>query len=508
MCRIYQSARTIWMSLTLKRKFSVYTGMLLVVVVLSVLFNIEMVGYTIGGFGDILDDNVRCSELQEALEQEFHAFENYVRDRSSDNREGYVLSCARSERCVMALPFDYARIGNERYGRTWNIRNGYENYSIFREELFSMDANSDSYIARLYDVYSMQDYLQYYAMELTQITVDAGNEQYTQKVPVFQRIPVLICVAAAGMLVMMTFFSSVMAGTLVKPAMLLANASRKIAQNDFSDPDLVVENHDEMGELVLAFNKMKHATEGYINTLKKNSEMAELLHKEELERIELEKQLNAARLELLKSQIDPHFLFNTLNMIGCMANLEDASTTEKMIYSMGNLFRYTLKTTEQIVVLERELKVAEDYIYIQQMRFGSRIRYDSRIEVNASEVQIPSFSLQPIVENAIIHGLSKKEEGGRLHLRIRETDGKMIISVTDTGVGMSEERCRELTAALSSRKTSRAGIGLGNIYKRIHIMYLGGDMKIYSRENCATAIQMIIPLNGLRQDYADAISGK
>ena len=84
----------------------------------------------------------------------------------------------------------------------------------------------------------------------------------------------------------------------------------------------------------------------------------------------------------------------------------------------------------------------------------------------------------------------------------------MIISVTDTGVGMTKERCGELTEALSSRKTSRAGIGLGNIYKRIHIMYIGGDMKIYSRKNCATTIQMVIPLNGLRQDYDDAVGGE
>ncbi len=503
MHRINQSVRMLWMSLTLKRKFSVYTFMLLVVVVLSVLFNIQVVDYTIGGFGDILDDNVRCSNVQEAFEQEFRTFENYIRDRSPDNREDYVLSCVRSERSVQSLPFEYVRIGKERYARTWNIRNGYETYSEFREDLFQMDTSSDAYISKLYDVYSMQAYLRDYARGLTQITVSEGNEEYTQKVPIFRRMPVLIAIAAAGMLVLMAFFTRVMADTLVKPAILLARASRKIAQSDFSEPDLVVENHDEMGELVFAFNKMKHATEGYINTLKKNSEMAERLHKEELERIDMEKQLNAARLDLLKSQIDPHFLFNTLNMIGCMARLEDAATTEKMICSMGNLFRYTLKMTDQIVLLERELKVAEDYIYIQQMRFGSRIRYDSKIEVDAGKVHIPSYSLQPIIENAVIHGLSKKEEGGRLHLHIWQSGENTIISVTDTGVGMSEERRQQLEAALKKRKTSRAGIGLGNIYKRIHIMYVGGDMRVYSRENCATTIQMVIPLNGLRPDYAD-----
>ena len=122
-----------------------------------------------------------------------------------------------------------------------------------------------------------------------------------------------------------------------------------------------------------------------------------------MEKMELEKRLEAARMELLKSQINPHFLFNTLNIIACMARLEDASTTEKMITSMSNLFRYNLKTTEQIVPLEQELKVVKDYMYIQKMRFGNRIRYAYSIEVEEAVVRIPAFTLQPLVENAIVH---------------------------------------------------------------------------------------------------------
>lgn len=507
MCRIYDSVKTLWLSISLKRKFHVYTATLFVIVAITVLFNVYMVDYTIGGFGMILDDNVRCGALQDAFSQEWKAFEKYVRSRSRQNQKEYQQSCEQSKACMEALPFDYGRIGRERYAKTWNIRNGYETYSMFREALFSMNTDSDAYITALYQVYDMQEYLRDYVSELTQITMRDGNDEYERKVPVFRKIPFHIAVFAMILLIFLMTFSGVMAGTIIRPAQLLADRSRKIARNDFTDEDLKVSNRDEMGELVSAFNKMKHFTEGYINTLKKNSEMSELLHKEELERINMEKQLNEAQLALLKSQIDPHFLFNTLNMIGCMAKLEDAETTEKMIHSMGSLFRYTLKNCEQVTILERELKVVEHYIYIQQMRFGSRIRYDSSIEVDASQVQIPSFSLQPIVENAIIHGLSKKEEGGRLHLRVWIQGEHMIISVTDTGVGMTREQCEELREAFRSRRTARIGIGLGNIYKRIHIMYDGGDMNVYSRKNCATTIQMIIPLNGLRQEQTDEAGG-
>ena len=306
-------------------------------------------------------------------------------------------------------------------------------------------------------------------------------------------MPYLILLFSFSTIAVVMGLTKVLSNTMIEPVVKLAHITRKIARNDFSGRDLVIENRDEMGELVRAFNKMKHATEGYINTLKENNEMAELLHREELEKVEMEKRLDAARLELLKSQINPHFLFNTLNMIACMAKLEEAETTERMIVSMSNLFRYNLKTSEQEVALEQELKVVQDYMYLQQMRFGSRIKYECRLEVDAAEVMVPAFTLQPVVENAIIHGLSRKEQGGRVFLRIWKKKGNLMISVADTGVGMSRQECSDLVAALSGSSTAKVGIGLGNIYKRIHTMYRGGEFTIYSREGRGTVVLMTIP---------------
>ena len=215
----------------------------------------------------------------------------------------------------------------------------------------------------------------------------------------------------------------------------------------------------------------------------------------------MEKQLEGARLELLKSQINPHFLFNTLNTISGMAKLEEAQTTEQMITSLGSLFRYNLKMSEQIVMLERELKVVEDYTFIQRMRFGGRIVYEYKLELDPAVVMIPAFTLQPLVENAIIHGISKKERGGKVYLRAWETQGYVVVSVADTGVGMSPKRYEEICGALrdgadKGKGMSKAGIGLGNIYKRIHTMYKNGQVRIYSTEGRGTVIQMWIPREG------------
>lgn len=485
--------RNIWLTISIKKKIGIFAAMVILIMALSATFSICIMNFSLGGFNTILNDNSRCHDFQEALDLEIESFADYIRDATPDTRDQYVLSCVRTERCLRSLPFDYARIGTERYARTWSILNGYETYQAYRDELAETQVRESDFVERLYRVYKMQEYLQTYARRLVQVTLKEGNDSYQEKVPVFYNMPYLILAISAVLMGFVMFLTKILSNALVSPAVLLAQCARKIAKNDFTGEDPSVENRDEMGELVRAFNKMKRSTKGYIDTLKENHRMSELLHREEIERGEMEKQLSGARLELLKSQINPHFLFNTLNMIACMAKLEEAVTTERMISSMGSLFRYNLKTSEQIVTLARELKVVQDYMYIQQMRFGSRILYSCDLKVDAEQAMIPAFTLQPVVENAMVHGLSKKEQGGRVHVRIWEQGNRLVISVADTGLGMSEERLAEVTEAMKERRTSRIGIGLGNIYKRIHMMYKQGEFRIASIEGRGTVIQMFIP---------------
>ncbi len=138
-------------------------------------------------------------------------------------------------------------------------------------------------------------------------------------------------------------------------------------------------------------------------------------------------------------------------------------------------------------------------MYIQKMRFGNRIRYGSCLKVDEGSVQIPAFTLQPLVENAIVHGVSKKEQGGRVFLRIWEQGSMLVVSVADTGVGMERETRQQLQEAIENKHTSKIGIGLGNICQRIHTMYPEGEVKIYGEKQRGTVIQIRIPQGGKRQ---------
>lgn len=274
------------------------------------------------------------------------------------------------------------------------------------------------------------------------------------------------------------------------------SSSKKIADNDFYTEDIRVENQDELGELVRAFNKMKFATGEYITALEEKRKTLDLLHSEELEKLAVENQLEIMKLELLKSQVNPHFLFNTLNVISGMANLEDAPTTEKMIKALSSLFRYNLKTSDFEVPLARELKVVEDYMYLQQMRFGERIGYDINSCVDNERVIVPAFTFQPLVENCIIHGLSQKEEGGKIRIRIFRKNNRLYIYIGDTGHGMETQELELLRENLRKHKEQdegRTGIGLGNIYRRVYAMYQDGEMEIYSKINAGMVVKIVIP---------------
>ena len=282
------------------------------------------------------------------------------------------------------------------------------------------------YVKRLYQIYDIQEYLTLYGNRLIQETLDHGNMGYQEKAGRFSRLPYGLLAISALMLGIILWLTRVLSDTMVDPVLKLSESSARIEAGDFTEEDVVIENQDEMGQLVRNFNRMKHAMKENIHTLQEKNEMSDRLHREEVERMETEKRLEAARMELLKSQINPHFLFNTLSMIACTAQLEEAETTEKMITSMSSLFRYNLKTSEQIVALKQELDVVQNYIYIQKMRFGSRVTYETDIRAEADKVRIPAFTMQPIVENAIVHGISKKEAGGRILVRYGKDRGLLL----------------------------------------------------------------------------------
>ena len=221
-----------------------------------------------------MNDNSRCNDFQEALDQEIRAFEHYVRNADQESRDTYRVACVRTERCLWSLPSEYRRIGKERSARTWNIRNAYEGYKVYRDDVAEGNKTGSEFVDELYYVYKMQEYLQGYTGRLVQITMAEGTEEYQKEAAMFSNIPYIIVAISIALMIIAIWLTKILSNSVAKPIVSLAASTRKIAANDFDEPDLIIENKDEMGELVTAFNVMKHSTKGYIATMKENNKIA------------------------------------------------------------------------------------------------------------------------------------------------------------------------------------------------------------------------------------------
>ncbi len=192
-----------------------------------------------------------------------------------------------------------------------------------------------------------------------------------------------------------------------------------------------------------------------------------------------------ARMDALSSQINPHFLFNTLNTVSALIRI-DPDSARGVVLKLSNILRRLLRKHETFVPLREELSFIDDYLDIEVARFG-RDNLDIVKEIGAEtlEIFIPSMLLQPVVENSIKHGLASKLEGGKIHLRTSNRDGRLHIEIQDNGVGISEEKMPDVYVE---------GIGLSNVRERLHVLY-GDDFRldIESHEGQGTIIRIDVP---------------
>jgi two-component system, LytTR family, sensor kinase len=204
---------------------------------------------------------------------------------------------------------------------------------------------------------------------------------------------------------------------------------------------------------------------------------------------EQERLLLHARMEALQNQINPHFLFNTLNSISSLVRF-DPDMARDVIFKLATILRRLLNSSEAFAPLREEFEFIDNYLDIEVVRFGrDKLRVVKELDTGSLDVMVPSMLLQPLVENSIKHGLSPKVEGGSIYLRSRVTDTRLVIEVEDDGVGMGGPQLE------GSSSWTGMGIGMANISERLHVLY--GDtarMTIDSHEGKGTLIRIRLPL--------------
>lgn len=273
--------------------------------------------------------------------------------------------------------------------------------------------------------------------------------------------------------------------SITGPVGRLVGMARQIAKGRFDTEPPPLRSGDELGILSDAFRQM-------LADLK-------ILIEKDKERLEMDRLVKELELQALQSQINPHFLFNTLNVLSKLALLEGAEQASDLIVSMSNLLRYNLRKLDQPVTLRDEVGHVREYIRIQQARFRDRFRFETDIDEAALGTRVPALTIQPLVENAFAHGIEGLERDAVIGLAIRREAESVLVAVSDNGSGMSEEvrqallRLEAGTAAIPGRQHS-TGLGTRNVFKRLQLLYGRSDLvDIESAPGKGTTVRLRIP---------------
>ncbi|CAN7178420.1 sensor histidine kinase [Paenibacillus sp. LjRoot56] len=273
-----------------------------------------------------------------------------------------------------------------------------------------------------------------------------------------------------------------------RPIGQLAQVAKQMSNGDLHAPIPHLPAEHEFGVLARAFGHMQDNLKALIV--------------KETEGLEKDKQLKEMELEVLQNQMNPHFLFNSLNVLSKLALLEGAEQTSDLTVTMSNLLRYNLRKLDRPVRLRDEVDHAKQYFTIQQARFRNRIQFVLDIDEGGLGVPVPMLTLQPILENVFVHGIEGMEEGAVIQLTITQGSGETLVAISDNGVGMSEETREALLDVDGELQASHpngqsTGLGTRNVFKRLALFYGKKDLvRIESDPGRGTKVVLRLPAEG------------
>ncbi|RAP77441.1 sensor histidine kinase [Paenibacillus montanisoli] len=243
------------------------------------------------------------------------------------------------------------------------------------------------------------------------------------------------------------------------------------------------ESKDEIGQLTTEFNHMTMQIKSLIHDV----------YMADIQKKELELGRKQAQLHALQSQINPHFLFNSLETIRMRSLIKSEDETAKIIHHMAKIFRKSLSWGKDMVPIRDELDLVESFLQIQKYRFGDKLDYRIEVEEDCMMSLIPKMTLQPLVENSSIHGIEPMKHAGMITVSVRKSGDSLICTVSDNGVGMSEERLQQLQYDTFHSEEHGESIGIRNVYLRLKLFYGDqADFTIESRKDQGTSFRIEI----------------
>lgn len=249
----------------------------------------------------------------------------------------------------------------------------------------------------------------------------------------------------------------------------------------------------EDGNLTVKFdyqykNEIGYLSRGFNNMVANIRELMEKVYEYRLTSRE-------AEIELLHSKINPHFLYNTLQSIQMKAVVEGKKEIAEMVDLLGSYMRFELDMTTEFITLEKELEHIQEYVELQRIRFGSKLRFQTEIEELCRNFGLPKLIIQPLIENSIQHGLEDKTGQWSIILRALVKDSRLVLAAVDNGQGMSPQELKRVNKYMENNYSRRKSLGLRNIYRRLSLLFPEEfSIDIKSQKEVGTTVTVLLPL--------------
>ncbi len=417
----------------------------------------------------VYQDNRQLNEFSDAIHGLQDDMTAYLNVKTSESLENYYRSESLCREMAANLNEEVTGSSFDRMER--NIRHMTDGY--LREVARTVEAkrgrNVEKYRIHYENATRMYGYIDTYISSLNMEQFRSNSERYSElqkRFRLFEAVSVIaiILVMCSNVCVIIGFV-----GAVIRPMKKLAGQADEVAKGNFDIDLLPVESQDEVGVVTGAFNSMVVSIGRYIEQIRENMETERALKEKELL---MEGHLKDARLKYLQAQINPHFLFNTLNAGAQLSMMEGADRTYEYIQKVAQFYRYNMKKSEETVTVAEEVEMVDSYIYILNVRFAGDIHYEKRIDESLLVVEMPGMILQPIVENCVNHGIREMGDRGVIRLSLYEKEGQVCISVEDNGVGMSAETIEKVlngTYREADMASGGNGVGMDNVISRMKL---------------------------------------
>ncbi len=292
---------------------------------------------------------------------------------------------------------------------------------------------------------------------------------------------------------------------ITQPLEQIAKNAAEIARGNFKVGAVFSESNDELQIITRTFNRMSRNINELFSEIQEKAKLERQLKEEKMRNLEFTNLLRESEIQMLQAQMNPHFLYNTLNAISQVAILEDANETGDLIKAVARLLRYNLRSLDRPVTVQDEVDNIKEYIYIMGVRYGESIRCELSATGNLIKYLIPCMVFQPLIENAYLHGVAGLvERKGEISVAIQDESEMLHVVIRDNGVGIPQDKMKQVLAQDSlemqvpqgkNAQSDSSGIGLANIRKRLRLFYGRDDLlTIISRQGQGTQVELKLPL--------------